>query len=118
MPERIVSADSPVIEPADVWTARIDRPYRDSPAPAGNEFNGKPGDFFVAEGMPPLAIAAFAVAGVDPKEFKHRMREGYANVRPGGWDPAERVKDQERDGVTAGVIYPSFGMRLFQLEDG
>ena len=115
--ERIVSADSHVIEPADVWTARIDRRFADRAPHVVTEFKGKTGDFFVAEGMAPLAIAAFAVAGVNPKEFKTKMREGYANVRPGGWDPAERIKDQERDGVVAEVIYPSFGMRLFQLED-
>jgi predicted TIM-barrel fold metal-dependent hydrolase len=116
--ERIVSADSHVIEPADVWTARIERRFADRAPHVVTEFKGKTGDFFVAEGMAPLAIAAFAVAGVDPKEFKTRMREGYANVRPGGWDPVERIKDQDRDGVCAEVIYPSFGMRLFQLEDG
>ncbi len=115
--ERIVSADSHVIEPADVWTARIDRRFADRAPHVVTEFKGKTGDFFVAEGMAPLAIAAFAVAGVNPKEFKTKMREGYANVRPGGWDPVERIKDQERDGVVAEVIYPSFGMRLFQLED-
>jgi len=116
--ERIVSADSHVIEPPDVWTARIERRFADRAPHVVNEYNGKAGDYFVAEGMQPLAIAAFAVAGVDPKLFKEKMREGYANVRPGGWDPVERIKDQERDGVTAEVIYPSFGMRLFQMDDG
>jgi predicted TIM-barrel fold metal-dependent hydrolase len=116
--ERIVSADSHVIEPPDVWTARIEHRFADRAPHVVKEFNGHAGDYFVAEGMQPLAIAAFAVAGVNPREFKHKMREGYANVRPGGWDPVERIKDQDRDGVTAEVIYPSFGMRLFQLEDG
>ena len=116
--ERIVSADSHVIEPADVWTARIERRFADRAPHVVHEFNGKSGDYFVAEGMTPLAIAAFAVAGVNPREFKDKMREGYANVRPGGWDPVERIKDQDRDGVSAEVIYPSFGMRLFQLDDG
>ncbi len=115
--ERIVSADSHVIEPPDVWTTRIDRRFAQRAPHVVHEVNGRAGDFYVAEGMPPLPIAGFAVAGVDPRQFKQKMREGYANVRPGGWDPAERIKDQDRDGVTAEIIYPSFGMRLFQLDD-
>jgi predicted TIM-barrel fold metal-dependent hydrolase len=115
--ERIVSADSHVIEPADVWTARIDRRFADRAPRVVNEWNGRVGDYFVFEGMTPLPIAVFAVAGINPKDFKKKMREGYSDVRPGGWDPVERIKDQERDGVAAEVIYPSFGMRLFQLED-
>ena len=37
--------------------------------------------------------------------------------RPGGWDPAERLKDMAIDGVAAEVLYTTLGFRLFGLTD-
>jgi predicted TIM-barrel fold metal-dependent hydrolase len=118
IPERIFSADSHVIEPADVWTARMDRRFGDRAPRVVKRKGDREGDFFVAEGLRPFPVAGFAVAGVDPKQFGTAMAAGYPGVRPSAWDPVERIKDQERDGVVGEVLYPSLGMRLFQLEDG
>jgi predicted TIM-barrel fold metal-dependent hydrolase len=118
MAERIVSADSHVIEPADLWTSRIERRFGDRAPRVVKQVGSHHGDFFVAEGLRPFPVAGFAVAGADPKDFPERMASGYPGVRPSGWDPAERIKDQELDGVGAEVLYPSLGMGLYQLEDG
>jgi predicted TIM-barrel fold metal-dependent hydrolase len=116
--ERILSADSHVIEPADVWTARIERRFLDRAPTVVKRVGARDGDFFVAEGLRPFPVAGFAVAGVDPREFGAAMAAGYPGVRPSAWDPVERIKDQERDGVVGEVLYPSLAMRLFQMEDG
>jgi predicted TIM-barrel fold metal-dependent hydrolase len=115
---KILSADSHVIEPADVWTSRIDRRFLDRAPRVIKHAGNREGDFFVAEGLRPFPVAGFAVAGVDPKDFAEKMAGGYPGVRPSAWDPALRIKDQERDGVSGEVLYPSLGMRLFQMEDG
>lgn len=36
--------------------------------------------------------------------------------RPGGWDPTERVKEMAEDSVSAEILYPSLGLRLFSVE--
>ncbi len=95
--ERILSADSHVVEPADVWTARIEKRYADRAPRIINEVGDRKGDFFVAEGLTPFPVAAFAVAGVDPKEYKEKMAYGYWGVRPGAWDPVERIKEKTAD---------------------
>ncbi len=41
---------------------------------------------------------------------------GFAH-HPGGSDPHERVKEMAQDGVSAEVLYPTLGLRLFGLED-
>ena len=41
----------------------------------------------------------------------------YRDVRPGGWDPQEHVKDMEIDGVSGGVLYPSNGLFFFRIPD-
>jgi predicted TIM-barrel fold metal-dependent hydrolase len=45
------------------------------------------------------------------------MKRGYEAARPSGWDPAERIKDQDVDGVEAEVLYTTLGMPLFNLRD-
>ena len=37
--------------------------------------------------------------------------------RDGGWDPKARISEMEVDGVSAEVLYPTLGLRLFALED-
>jgi hypothetical protein len=44
---RVLSADSHVVEPADVWTSRIDARYRDRAPHVVKEANGIKGDFFL-----------------------------------------------------------------------
>ena len=37
--------------------------------------------------------------------------------KSGGWDPNERLKEMAIDGVSAEVLYPTLGLRLFGLDD-
>jgi hypothetical protein len=37
--------------------------------------------------------------------------------KPGGWNPRARIDEMEIDGVSAEVLYPTLGLRLFALED-
>ena len=40
-----------------------------------------------------------------------------AGEKPGGWNPRARIDEIEVDGVSAEVLYPTLGLRLFALED-
>ena len=61
-PRRILSADSHVIEPADVWTSRIDKRFLDRAPRVIKHAGSHEGDFFVAEGLRPFPVAGFAAA--------------------------------------------------------
>src|SRR3970282_611025 len=37
--------------------------------------------------------------------------------KPGGWDPRARLDEMAVDGVSAEVLYPTHGLRLFALEE-
>jgi len=112
----LVSADSHVMEPADLWTKRLDRKYHKR-APRIIEKEGVP--FLKVEGLRPYPVAGAYAAGKSGEELKeHHAKEGLKSARPGGWDPVARIKDQEIDGVQAEVIYCSLGMPLFRIEDG
>jgi len=116
MARRIVSADSHMIEPADLWVERIDNRFKER-APRAVVNKDKPGAYFMAEGLRPFPVAALAATGRDGEEYAKHMKTGYEAVRPSGWDPVERIKDQEIDGVEAEVLYTSLGMPLFGLKD-
>ncbi len=113
---RIVSADSHMIEPANLWVERIDHRFKER-APRAVTSPDKPGAFFHAEGLRPFSVAAVAATGRDGEEYAKHMGTGYEAVRPSGWDPVERLKDQDIDGVEAEVLYTSLGMPLFGLKD-
>ena len=57
-------------------------------------------------------------AGKKPEELPRFFQAStYKDARPGGWDPAERLKDMDLDGVEADVIYTTLGFRQFWLTD-
>ncbi|MGO9057618.1 MAG: amidohydrolase family protein [Candidatus Binataceae bacterium] len=112
----VVSADSHVLEPADLWTTRLDNRFRDR-APQVVKHPSGPGYAFVAPGIRPFPVATGWGLGKSGKELQEQLTKGYEAARPSGWDPAERIKDQEIDGVAAEVLYTTLGMPLFALED-
>jgi predicted TIM-barrel fold metal-dependent hydrolase len=114
----IVSADSHMMEPANLWQERLDRRFRErAPQVIENPQQQGPRYLFVAEGAVPFAVAGGFAAGRSGKELKDFMNQGYEAARPSGWDPVERIKDQELDGIDAEILYPTLGMPLFTMTD-
>ena len=105
-------------EPADLWVQRLDRKYRDNaPRVVRNEKTTGPAYLFVGPGIHPLAVAAAFAAGKSGQELREHMNHGYEAARPGGWDPVERLKDQDLDGVVAEVLYSTLGIAVFNVND-
>jgi predicted TIM-barrel fold metal-dependent hydrolase len=100
---RLVSADSHVNEPPDLWTSRVPARFRDR-APRMERF-GK-GHGWVLEGSAdPIPFGRNACAGLGPFEGDPWIT--WEEVRPGGWDPAARLREQDVDGVDAEVLFPT-----------
>ncbi|MFP8875730.1 MAG: amidohydrolase family protein [Myxococcota bacterium] len=115
----VVSADSHVMEPGDLWQERLDKRFRDrSPRVIENPEKQGPRWLFAVEDAPPFPIAGGFAAGRSGDELKEFMKQGYEAARPSGWDPAERMKDQEIDGVDGEILYPTLGMPIFSMLDG
>src|SRR6266481_9213004 len=112
----VMSADSHVMEPADFWATRLDVKYRDQ-APRVVKNDKGAGYVFVAPGISPFPVAGGFGTGRSGTELKEHLTKGYEAARPSGWDPAERIKDQDIDGVEAEVLYTTLGMPLFGLRD-
>jgi uncharacterized protein len=111
----IISADSHITEHPDTYRNYIDAAWRDR-APRMVD-GGERGDLFVIDGMSsPIAMGLVAAAGKKPEEI---TTDGvrFEELHRGGWDPAYRLADQDRDGVAAEIIYPTVGMLLCNHKD-
>ena len=112
-----VSADGHVVEPADLWTARMDKRFRDR-AP---RIESRPeADYYIIEGVDSFPVGLEGVTMEDKVAGKIEASKGHrhAETRPGAWDPQPRLADQDRDHLRAEVIYPgAFGLQFFYIPD-
>ena len=87
MIDNFISADSHVVEPADLWTTRMDKRFRDR---APHFERGARGDDWVVEGLDSLPIGLFgpmvsekAQGGIDERGQERRQED----TRPGAYNP-------------------------------
>jgi predicted TIM-barrel fold metal-dependent hydrolase len=102
---QIVSVDDHVIEHGNVWQDRLPAKYRELGPRSVKDEQGN--DTWLFEGRPYHNIGLNAVAGKKREEFGLDPTR-YADMIPGCYDPKERVKDMDIDGVHAQLCFPSF----------
>lgn len=116
--EIIVSADSHVLEPGDLWAERVDTRYRDRvPRIFYDEAASK--YKFGGGGIPIVNYSGlFAANKRDDELAAHNTKAlAEADAPAGGWDPAARLAAQDVDGVSAEVLYASLAFPMFRVED-
>ena len=107
---RVVSGDSHVVEPHDLWTNKLastkyaDRAPAMAPGAAGFEFR--------IDGLAPFPVGLAGAAGRSSDDLSN---EG--ELREGGWKTSARLDDMDLDGIAAEVLYPSVGMSVVQAPD-
>ena len=105
---RILSADDHVIEPPDTWVERVPAKYRDD-CPRIIEKDGRQAWLYEGEiSYLPMGCCR-PLPGFDPAGYP--PAPGTANfdeVRPGCYDPVERLKDMDVDGVWGQLCFPNF----------
>jgi predicted TIM-barrel fold metal-dependent hydrolase len=109
---RVISADSHVAEPGDLWLRYLEPAFRERAPRLVSEPDA---DRWYCEGLPPIPGGMTAPAGQRPEEFRHETR--YDDGRKGGWDPHARLEDLAVDGVDAEVLYSSVTMLFYRLAD-
>jgi predicted TIM-barrel fold metal-dependent hydrolase len=112
----ILSSDSHVFEPPNLWQTRIDAAFRDR-APRIERING--GDHVVVEASTVLSgIGLISNAGARFENPETISAEGrFEDVLSGGYDPDQHLKDMVLDGVAGEVLYPSQGLFYFKVAD-
>jgi predicted TIM-barrel fold metal-dependent hydrolase len=115
---RIISADSHMAEPGDLWTQRLDRKFRDrAPRAMKNDKDTGPAYVFVGPDILPYPVAGVFAAGKKGAELREHLKHGYENARPGALYPDDRIKDQDLDGIAAEVLYCSLALLSYNIKD-
>ncbi|PON19043.1 amidohydrolase [Candidatus Entotheonella serta] len=115
---QLISADSHMVEPPDLWSTRLDKAFRDRVPGFVMDPKGKKGLYFVCDGLEPRLMSSAFASGVSPEELlKYHQETTLENGRAGGWDPVARLEDMALDGVRAEVLYTSVGFGLLGLLD-
>ncbi len=113
---RVISSDSHVFEPADLWTNRIEPRFKERAPFVARE--GENDQWYVEGDQKVGAFGLISQVGIRFETPEKITFEGnFDNLRTGGYDPDEHVKDLELDGVDADVLYPSVGLFLYKVAD-
>jgi len=115
-PAVILSSDSHVFEPPDLWAKRIDRAFRDR-APRIQRIGGA--DQIVIETDQILSgIGLISNAGARFEAPETISGDGrFEDVPRGGYDPEQHLADMRLDGIAGEVLYPSQGLFYFRIAD-
>jgi len=113
----MISVDDHVLEPPDVWQARVAAKYRDR---APKLVTDRDGERWVYDGREVATSGLSAVVGKSTTEFSPDPIS-YAEMRPGCYDARARIEDMNLDGVLASLCFPSFprfcGQIFYEAQD-
>ena len=76
MTYRIISADSHMTEPPDLWASRLDVKFRDHAPKVIDSYEGKKGAYFVCEGLKPFPVGGIFGFG-ESKDASRSLRASY-----------------------------------------
>ena len=112
----LVSSDSHILEPADLWSRRTAARFRDR-APRVVRVAGN--DEWHADGVRFQSIRGTGYqAGLRFTQPEELSFDGqFEAIRPGALDPDAHVQDMDLDGVAGAVLYPTAGMQIYKVED-
>ncbi len=117
MPDKLIlSSDSHVFEPGDLWTQRIDKAFRGREPRI--ERAGDIDQMVIEDGRMFAGIGLISNAGARyeaPETIQDHAT--IDSVHEGGWDPARHIEDMAIDGVLGEVLYPSQGLFCYKIAD-
>ena len=114
---RLISSDSHVVEPPDLWQERIDPKFKDRAPYLAHEEDT---DQWYADGD--MKFGFVGIGGQAGQRFEDASRLSFGGryeemIPQGGYDPHAHVKDMDFDGVAAGVVYPTQGLFTWGIPD-
>src|SRR5213592_1950367 len=99
MSVKLISADSHVNPPPDLW-------LRDAPSRLKDRVprveSTPEGDVWVVDQKASPVQGLTFMGGRDYKDYTPRV--AYKEMRPGSWDPKARLADMDQDGIRADVL--------------
>jgi predicted TIM-barrel fold metal-dependent hydrolase len=108
----MISSDSHIIEPPDLWDGRV--PELGDRAP--HVVSEADGDWWYVDGKKTMSFIGIQTGDRFVKSADElRTSAFFGDVRPAAYDPVAYLAENETDGVWGSVIYPSQGLVLFSV---
>ena len=113
---KLISSDDHVIEPPDLWSNRVEPKFRERAPKLVRLEKGT--DWWFTDGVKGQSPAFGSQTG-DRFEGNEGLAWGdkQEHVRPGAYDPHERIKDMGIDGIDVSFIFPTQGLSAFTIKD-
>jgi predicted TIM-barrel fold metal-dependent hydrolase len=112
----IIDADTHITEPPDLWVGHLPGKYRErGPKVIDGPYGGKAWQAPTGRTIPLTRI--INTAGVSPTDWEFIPKEGFDALRPGGWDPKERIRDMDIDMVDVHMIFPTYAFMVCESDD-
>jgi len=111
---RAISGDSHVNEPPNCFQDRLPAHLREAGPKIVETDDG--GQGWTWEGRKAQSFGLGSLAGRSFEEYQDKGLR-FSDLLPGNYDPVAHLKDQDRDGVDASVIYPGYAMGLPAIKD-
>jgi uncharacterized protein len=102
--QRIISADSHVMEPLDLWWNALGQTFGDRTPRVLDEYQGQKGTFFYSGN---LGRPVAAIRERDPETEAAAAQAEARGLEACGYDPAVRVRFQEEADIEAEVMNPT-----------
>lgn len=105
----VIDADGHILEPVDIWDNYMDPAYRDRAPRLFVDVDGKERlrvEDKVLGGPKGLGL----IGAIGARDGSRSDNIKYIEGRKGGFDPHERIKDLDLDGIDAAFLYPSLGL--------
>ena len=115
----MISSDSHIVEPPDLWTDRIDAAYRDRAPRVVRETDGEDdGDFWYIDGQKSMSFLGVQTGDRFEKDATELTTVArFDDVRAAAYDPARYIEENRGDGVVGSVIYPSEALLAYSIPD-
>ena len=118
--DKLISADSHIVEPPDLYTSRIEHRFRDR-APRMERLEtptGRKYDSWFLDGQQVGTLGAVMQAGQRFEDPSHIDFLGtWEDVRLAAYDAQAMVKENEMDGVWGACLQPSQGLFWYRIPD-
>lgn len=113
--QRIISADSHIYEPGDLWWKTLGTRFGDRTPRALTEYQGQPGKFFYSgyQGCPVMRLRDQN----SPETEAAAVEAASKGLAACGYDPAVRVTFQKQAGLTAEVLNPTSMLSILRNPD-
>src|SRR5437763_1274973 len=117
---KLISADSHIVEPPDMYTGRIEPRFRDR-APKMERRKTPSGRGYEAGGLDGMEVGTLGAVMLAGKRFEEPSQIDFLGVgedgRKGGYDPDAMIEENEEDGVWRSCLEPSQGLFWFRIPD-